>query len=156
MLAYPAFVLPGCLCGEHADLPTDAAALLAARAKAAGPSLGFQLSTFRVQGEGGGSTTAAILHERRPEFLPTDFHLYAPVRPGHHHPAQPPAVPGRRLAPWQARVRAGRGAWIVFLCARPARSCLRALAPRGDRRLRGDSAAAAGQSAGQLRQRRWP
>ena len=58
VLAYPAFVLPG-LWDERADLPTDAAALLAARAKAAGPSLGFQLSTFRVQGEGGGSTTAA-------------------------------------------------------------------------------------------------
>ena len=76
VLAYPAFVLPGRLCDERADLPTDAAALLAARAKAAGPSLGFQLSTFRVQGEGGGSTTAAILHERRPEFLPTDFHPF--------------------------------------------------------------------------------
>ena len=75
VLAYPAFVLPG-LWDERADLPTDAAALLAARAKAAGPSLGFQLSTFRVQGEGGGSTTAAILHERRPEFLPTDFHPF--------------------------------------------------------------------------------
>ena len=77
VLAYPPLVLPGCSCGERADLPTDAAALLAARAKEGGPSRGFQLSTFRVQGDDGeGAITTTILHERRPEFLPTDFHPF--------------------------------------------------------------------------------
>ena len=76
VLAYPPLVLPGCSCGERADLPVDAAALLAARAKDGGPSRGFQLSTFLVQGDGDGSTSTTILHERRPEFLPTDFHPF--------------------------------------------------------------------------------
>ena len=79
VLAYPALVLPGCSCGERAGLPTDAAVLLTARAKDGGPACSFQLSEFRVKGEDSDCDATAcvtILHERRPEFAPTEFHPF--------------------------------------------------------------------------------
>lgn len=87
MLAYPPLVLPGCSsCDQRAALPTDAAALLTARAKDGEPGRSWMLSTFHVQGEDSAattpmqpaywSTTTTILHERRPRLPPTDFHPF--------------------------------------------------------------------------------
>ena len=70
-LEYPPLLLSGCRCGERADAPTDAAAVLTARAAG-----GQMLSTFRIVGDGSTETRAAILHDRKPQPRPEEFHPF--------------------------------------------------------------------------------